>query len=263
MPTPDSTPLGPRYAAWVRRTQRPLDVLSLVFLVVWLGDLLADSPPSWFSVTRDVVFVFSWVAFAVDYGARVYLSDDRRSFVASHPLDLVVVLVPAFRVLRVLRSVALLAHNLASGRTALLAQYVGVLVAVVVLVGAILVFWVEHDAPGANITSLGESLWWAVTTTTTVGYGDTYPVTRIGRFIAMFVMVTGIGLVGAVSASIAGWVMQRKTQGASGDQGGTSADSDAIAVQAQEVRSALQALTESQQKLDRLLRAHGGSDGPG
>jgi voltage-gated potassium channel len=234
----------------------------VVFLVVWLSDLLIDSPPSWFTVTRDVVYAFSWAAFAVDYGARVYLSDDRRSFVASNPLDLVVVLLPALRVLRALRSLAVLAHNLASGRTTLLAQYVGVLVAAVVLVGALLVFWVEHDAPGANITSLGESLWWAVTTTTTVGYGDTYPVTRIGRFIATFVMVTGIGLVGAVSASIAGWVMQRKAQETADDLVGTSdADSDAITEQAQQVRSALQALTESQQQLDRLLRAHGGSDG--
>jgi voltage-gated potassium channel len=105
---------------------------------------------------------------------------------------------------------------------------------------------------------MGDSLWWAITTTTTVGYGDTYPVTRIGRFIATFVMVTGIGLVGAVSASIAGWVMQRKAQAESFD---LSPAPDAIAAQAQQVSSALQELTARQQQLDRLLRAQGGGDG--
>ena len=260
MPTSDSASLGPRYAAWVRRTSRPLDVLSLVFLAVWVSDLLLASPPAWFDVVRDVVFAVSWLAFAVDYGARVYLASQRRAFVAHHPLDLVVVVLPALRVLRALRSLAVLAHNLASGRTALLAQYVGVLVAAVVLVGAMLVFWAEQDAAGANITSLGDSLWWAIATTTTVGYGDTYPATPIGRFVATFVMVTGIGLVGAVSASIAGWVMQRKAHEAPAEDAET-ATSDAIAEQAAQVRSAPRALTDAQGKLDQLLRTHPGPDG--
>ncbi|MDH4161029.1 MAG: potassium channel family protein, partial [Actinomycetota bacterium] len=60
-------------------------------------------------------------------------------------------------------------------------------------------------------------------TTTTVGYGDTYPATPIGRFVATFVMVTGIGLVGAVSASIAGWVMQRKAHEAPAEGAETGA----------------------------------------
>jgi voltage-gated potassium channel len=255
MPTSHPTSFGPRYDTWVRRTSRSLDVLSLVFLLAFIADYFVVDPPTWFTAARDGVFALTWVAFAVDYGARVYLADNRRAFVGTHPLDLVVVLFPALRMLRVLRSAAVLAHNLSSGRTALLAQYVGLLVVAVVLLGAVLVYWAEHDAPGANITSLGDSLWWAITTTTTVGYGDTYPVTRIGRFIATFVMVTGIGLVGAVSASIAGWVMQRKAQEES--SAGAPAP-DAIAAQAREVRSALQELTERQQQLDRLLRADGG-----
>jgi len=97
-------------------------------------------------------------------------------------------------------------------------------------------------------------------TTTTVGYGDTYPATPIGRFVATFVMVTGIGLVGAVSASIAGWVMQRKAHEAPAEDAET-ATSDAIAEQAAQVRSALRALTDAQGKLDQLLRTHPGPDG--
>jgi voltage-gated potassium channel len=63
----------------------------------------------------------------------------------------------------------------------------------------------ERDAPKANITTIGDALWWAATTVTTVGYGDRYPVTTTGRIIAVTLMVVGIALVGAITASIAAW----------------------------------------------------------
>lgn len=52
----------------------------------------------------------------------------------------------------------------------------------------------EHEHPGANITNLGDALWWAVVTISSVGYGDYYPVTTVGRLIATFVMFSGIGI---------------------------------------------------------------------
>ena len=61
--------------------------------------------------------------------------------------------------------------------------------------GAIGVYLVEHKHVGANITSLGDTLWWAVVTITTVEYGDYYPVTLAGRLIAIIVMLSGIGIV--------------------------------------------------------------------
>lgn len=52
----------------------------------------------------------------------------------------------------------------------------------------------EHEHPGANITTLGDALWWAVITITTVGYGDYTPITTIGRVIGTIVMFSGIGI---------------------------------------------------------------------
>jgi voltage-gated potassium channel len=75
--------------------------------------------------------------------------------------------------------------------------------------GAVTVLDAERNAPGANITSFGDALWWASTTVTTVGYGDRYPVTTEGRLIAVGLILVGIGLVGAVTASVATWIVSR------------------------------------------------------
>lgn len=73
-----------------------------------------------------------------------------------------------------------------------------------------LVYAFEKDAPGSNITSLGDALWWAAVTTTTVGYGDHSPVTTDGRAIALLLMVVGIGLVGVVTANVAAYFVERE-----------------------------------------------------
>jgi voltage-gated potassium channel len=70
-----------------------------------------------------------------------------------------------------------------------------ILTAVVILLGGFAEYLVENKQPGANITRLGDALWWAVITITTVGYGDYTPVSLLGRIIGAIVMFSGIGLV--------------------------------------------------------------------
>ena len=69
------------------------------------------------------------------------------------------------------------------------------LMILIIFSGAIGVYVVERNKPGANITNLGNALWWAVITVTTVGYGDYTPITPIGRAIAIVLMFSGIGIV--------------------------------------------------------------------
>src|SRR6478672_4974098 len=82
------------------------------------------------------------------------------------------------------------------------------LVFAVIILGGIGVYLVEHNRPGANITTLGNALWWAVITITTVGYGDYTPITPIGRVIAVVVMFSGIGIV----VSLVTLLSQRRLQ---------------------------------------------------
>ena len=76
------------------------------------------------------------------------------------------------------------------------------------LVAALAVLDVERSSPDANITGFGDAIWWAVTTMTTVGYGDHYPVTSAGRVVAFGLMLGGIALLGTVIATLSSWLVQ-------------------------------------------------------
>jgi voltage-gated potassium channel len=113
------------------------------------------------------------------------------------------------RVLRLLRgnNKSELVNDLLHNR----AQYavlITVLAAFLVLVSAsIVVLEAESRAPGANITTGGDALWWAIVTITTVGYGDKYPITLVGRIAAVFVMVAGIGIIGSLASIMASFLV--------------------------------------------------------
>jgi voltage-gated potassium channel len=73
---------------------------------------------------------------------------------------------------------------------------------------ALAVLDVERSSSDANITDFGDAMWWAVTTMTTIGYGDRYPVTGVGRLVAFALMVGGIALLGTVTATLASWLVE-------------------------------------------------------
>ncbi|HXV88968.1 MAG TPA: potassium channel family protein [Nitrososphaeraceae archaeon] len=73
----------------------------------------------------------------------------------------------------------------------------------IIFVGGFGVFLVENGHPGANITQYSDAVWWAVVTLATVGYGDYYPVTALGRIIAIFMMISGVGIFALMVATFA------------------------------------------------------------
>ena len=72
-----------------------------------------------------------------------------------------------------------------------------------VLLGGSAVWLLERSVPGGTIGSWGDSLWWAVTTMTTTGYGDHVPVTLAGRLVGAVMMMAGVAVVGGVAAGVA------------------------------------------------------------
>ena len=84
------------------------------------------------------------------------------------------------------------------------ATFITILLAGMVLsVASLLILQEESRSPDANITTGGEAIWWGIVTITTVGYGDYYPVTTLGRITAIFVMFAGIGIIGALASILA------------------------------------------------------------
>jgi voltage-gated potassium channel len=203
-----------RYEAWVRRTELPLIVLALLFLVVFVVPLYApDLPPSVQSLF-SAVNVLIWVAFAVDYVMRLKLAPDPWQFVRRHIPDVLVLALPLLRPLRLLRLVGVFgATTRRAGGRAQVRTTTGVVAAVVILVVVAggLVLDAERGHDGANIVSASDALWWASTTVTTVGYGDRFPTTGEGRLVGVLLMVGGIALLGVVTASIAAWFVRRFT----------------------------------------------------
>ena len=197
-----------------RLVEIPMMVLSVLFLVVLVLPIL-DTHLS--NRLRDAVAgadIAIWIIFAAEFLIRLVLAPYKLRFIWKNPLDVVIIAVPVLRPLRLARlarlarvgALAGVASRRSRGRMHVeVAVQVVIVAAIIVFVGAVGILDVERSAPGSNIHTFPDALWWAITTVTTVGYGDKFPVTGQGRLIAAMVMLTGIAVLGVVTASVAGW----------------------------------------------------------
>ena len=205
----------PNRERWEEAVDWPLTLAALAFLVGYAWPILDPGLSESESQLCGWVVIITWALFAIDYMVRLLLSREHLKFVTHNLGDLLVVALPVLRPLRLLRLVSLLsvlnryAGDSLRGRVGV---YVGGAASLVIFVAALAVLDAERKNPDANITSFGDALWWAITTVTTVGYGDTFPMTTTGRFIAAGLMLAGIALLGVVTASIATWLLERVRQ---------------------------------------------------
>nr|WP_093876285.1 potassium channel family protein [Streptomyces sp. TLI_105] len=197
---------------WEERTQTPLLVLAVAFGIAYAVPIVAPGAEPWVHRLCTHVEWTVWGAFALDYLVRLGLAPDRWRFVRGHPVDLLAVILPMVQPLRLLRVVSTL---LLVGRRARMAPqitlttYVAGAVVGLMMFGSLAVLHVERDAPNGNIKTLGDAVWWSFTTMTTVGYGDHAPTTGLGRVLAVGLMLSGIALLGVVTANIAAWFISR------------------------------------------------------
>jgi voltage-gated potassium channel len=217
---------GEAFERFSRAVDGPMTVLALVMIPLIVMPLVVDLSPA---VDRAFLAIdyLIWAVFAVEYAIKLYLAPNRRRFVLHHIPDLIIVVVPMLRPLRILRSVRLLrllrlARLAAFAATGLhetrgILRHRGLnwvlLIAVILnLVAAAAVLEFERGNPEANIDSYPDALWWAVTTITTVGYGDRFPMSPAGRGVAVVLMVAGIALFGVITATIAAYFVEQKAE---------------------------------------------------
>jgi voltage-gated potassium channel len=153
----------------------------------------------------------SWLAFAIDLLFRLYKSENKSMFLRKHPLELLAVFLPFLRPLRLLRFISfgtLVFEKVNLGKSIAISFKVISTALFLTYLAGIEITLAERGQPEATIKSIGDGLWWAITTLTTVGYGDIYPTTTEGRFIAVGLMVSGICVLGVISATVAAWFVR-------------------------------------------------------
>lgn len=201
-----------RLDSYEARTAFAMVLLAMTYLVFYSFYVLdLDLSSGERSILNTLMNVI-WGIFIADLTIRTILAPRHIAYLVHHPIDVLAVAVPAFRVLRVLRVLTagqwLISRGsrLRIGRTA-----TAVVLAVIFLtyLSALAVVNAERGAKGATIETFGDGLWWSLVTMATVGYGDYTPVTTNGRIIAVGVMVVGISLLGLVGASVASAVVTR------------------------------------------------------
>lgn len=227
----------------------PLFVLAVAMIPLLLAPLVVDLD----GTAEDAVIAadwFVWAAFAVEYVIRLVLTPAKLSFVRREWPDLLIVLLPflrplrvvrsarALRVLRLARLAAFLGEATKEGRSLLTRhslQYVMMLTLAVVVGAGTLIVSLEEGGEG-NIQTVGDGLWWAITTVTTVGYGDRFPVTPAGRGLAAALMVAGIAFFGVLTANVAAFFLERDRKDT------LDASEDPIGIKLDEIARRLEAI---------------------
>lgn len=201
-----------RREVWESTTSIPLVALSLVFIVAYSVRVLVPDLPSEAEWALGVLLIVIWLVFVADYLTRFVIARDKKAFFRGSLLDLVSVLVPVFRPFLLLSRLKDIPYfKRASGSSVRIRLIIHAALFVVLFVYSIslAVLAAERDAPGANITTFGDSIWWACVTIATVGYGDVYPVTALGRLLAVILMFGGIAIVGVSTATIVSYLNER------------------------------------------------------
>src|SRR6266545_1283760 len=235
MTSPDAQPergsrdRGEAFERFCRVVDGPMMILALAMIPLIIVPLIVDLSPG---LDRALVAIdyLVWAAFTVEYVIKLDLAPGRWRFVKANIPDLVIVVVPMLRPLRVLRGARLLrllrlarliafaVEGLSEVRAVLRRRGLSwVLLIALALIAAALVLSFERDMPNSNIHSYPDALWWAVTTITTVGYGDRFPMSPAGRGVAVVLMIAGIAMFGVITATIAAYFVEQKAEHEQGD----------------------------------------------
>lgn len=205
-----------REIVWDHATTWPMIILSLIFLVAYSWMILDDQPfRGQLDLSILIIISVTYVVFIIDYFVRMYLSGNRWQFVTHNVIDLVSLVIPSLRpllLLEYLGRVPFFRNGSGTSVRARIALYATGSAVLFIYVILLAVYACERHAPGASITSFGDSVWWAMSTISTVGYGDMVPVTITGRIFAVMLMLGGMAIVGAATATIVSAMNERVTQ---------------------------------------------------
>jgi voltage-gated potassium channel len=195
---------------WQKKTAIPSLILSLLFTLSFVVPIYWYPINSTLKSICEVINYGTWVLFAADYLYQIKLAPDNIKYLKTHIFELILVILPFFRPLRALRALVFTAQASIRSKKALIKSIpivmTGATVLMIVIMGAAILD-IERNAPGANIKTPMDALWWGLVTVTTIGYGDKYPVTTEGRLVAGILIIFGIALISTLTGAFAAWVL--------------------------------------------------------
>jgi voltage-gated potassium channel len=189
-----------------RITEMPLLILSFAMIPLLIGPMVWELSPQEES-TFIMLDYFIWAIFAIDLITKFMISPHRLNYLRRHWLEVLVVVVPFFRPLRILRIFIFGSRAWVGARRLVNVDFIIIYGIGLVVIAATVVASVE-GGEGASIHSFADALWWAVVTVTTVGYGDMVPVTLVGRAVAFILMLGGIAFFSGVTANLASFLIK-------------------------------------------------------
>lgn len=225
-------------AAWEARTSTPMFVASVLYLLAFAAPIMSTRIQEPYDGYLNIIQMILWGLFAADYCIRLYLAPRRLYFITHNLMNLAIVLLPAWRIVSFLAMIHLTTNRQYKRLSELAVKLFGY-TAIFIIMFALAIYSVESSEPGAMIRDLPTAYWWTFTTLATVGYGDVYPITGIGRVIAVVVMLYGVGMVAVATGALASWIIEKIGGREEQEYPATKADVDDLRQEISELRALL------------------------
>ncbi len=226
-PVPMPNAKAPVDQAWVKHEDSVYHIymaaLAMLAILVAVGLFLSPSEPDVVGVLTVIDFVLC-LFFFYDFLRHLRRAPSKLKYLLGWGIvDLLssmpflfqtrwLRLARLLRFLMLLRAARILWESAKVERRSIVMAGATFLIQALFIIICIVVLYVEHDAPDGKIHSASDVLWWAMTTVTTVGYGDMYPVTTPGRIAGAILMVSGIGYLATVLGVLAQAVVPQRKQ---------------------------------------------------
>lgn len=225
-------------AAWEERSSTPMFVASVLYLLAFAAPIMSTRIQEPYDAYLNIIQMILWGLFAADYCIRLYLAPRRLYFITHNLMNLAIVLLPAWRIVSFLAMIHLTTNRQYKRLSELGVKLFGY-TAIFIIMFALAIYSVESSEPGAMIRDLPTAYWWTFTTLATVGYGDVYPITGIGRVIAVVVMLYGVGMVAVATGALASWIIEKIGGREEQEYPATKADVDDLRQEISELRAML------------------------
>jgi voltage-gated potassium channel len=203
------------------------ELFILLLSVVSIINLTIVVFGPWFGVYEallEVIYIINGILtifFIIDFCYRFFTTDSKKNyFFKNWGWTDLLACIPTFRIFRLFRIIKAvrlmrifglknMMYEIVDNRagSALYLSIFGIIM-VAEVAGVVVLNAELKDPAAANIVDAGDAIWWVMVTLTTVGYGDQYPVTPVGRIAGIFVMFSGVALIGVLASYLSSFFME-------------------------------------------------------